>query len=158
MPNLMPGKPGTKEAFGISVIRDNYNLIVPPKALEHYNIAKQDTIVLTTGRKGKSGFGLIKRETALANVFSKHVKKIKEEGKVYSFNNRDYVMLKIRNGKIKLNENIVKTFLVDIGLKLMVVKSTTVTMSFTPIDMWIDVFKKNYFTDAIKNIGKLEVY
>jgi len=92
--------------------------VVPSKALEHYNILSQDTIVLTTGRKGESGFGLIKKETALTNVFSKHVKKIKEKGKVCNFNDRDYVMLEIKDGKIKLNQKILKTFLVDIGLRL----------------------------------------
>jgi hypothetical protein len=40
MPNLLPGKTGTKEAFGISKVHDDYSIVIPPKAIQHYKKEK----------------------------------------------------------------------------------------------------------------------
>jgi len=52
----MPGKPGTKEAFGISKVHDDFTIVIPPDALNHYGISDFDYIFLLTGRRGKSVF------------------------------------------------------------------------------------------------------
>lgn len=158
MPNLMPGKPGTKEAFGISILNDNLTLRIPLKALAHYDILNTDHIILVTGHRGKSGFGLIKKTTGLKSVFGKFIKQLEFIEKLYSFNNRTYVLLKIINGTITLNENILEAYYIKIGERLLVVKSTTTTMSFTPVEIWIANFKKHGFYEAIQNLNKLEVF
>ncbi|TFF88891.1 MAG: hypothetical protein EU549_02155 [Promethearchaeota archaeon] len=158
MPNLMPGKPGTKEAFGISILNDDLTLKIPPKALAHYGIFETDHIILVTGHRGKSGFGLIKKATGLKSVFGKFIKQLEFKEKLYSFNNRTYVMLEIKNGIININDAILKTYYLKIGDRLLVVKSTTTTMSFTPVEIWIENFKKHRFNEAIQNLNKLEVF
>jgi len=40
----------------------------------------------------------------------------------------------------------------------MVIKSTTITMSFTPVEVWIDIFNKHGFSEAIENMKKLQVF
>ncbi|MEJ2355648.1 MAG: hypothetical protein P8Y62_07090 [candidate division WOR-3 bacterium] len=158
MPSLMPGMPGTKEAFAISVIKDDLTLRVPPKAITHYGFFEHDYAILTTGHVGESGFGMIKKETALRSVFKKFVKEITSFGEVMWFNDRAFVMLKIDNGVTRLNEDVLKAFYLQIGDRLMVGKSTTVTMSFVPVEIWERNFKKHGFYEAIENMKKLEEY
>jgi hypothetical protein len=154
----MPGTPGTKEAFGISKIKDDFTLRVPPKAISHYKISEHDYVILTTGHIGESGFGMIKKETSLKSVFKKFVSEIKNLEEVYWFNGRAFVMLEINNGVTCLTKDVLKAFYLKIGDSLMVVKSTTVTMSFTPIEIWEKKFKKHGFYEAIENMKKLEEY
>ena len=158
MPSLMPGMPGTKEAFAISRIRDDLTLRVPPKAITHYKVCEHDYVILTTGHVGESGFGMIKKETALKSVFKKFVEQITSLEEILWFNYRAFVMLKIDNGVTRLTEDILKVFYLRIGDRLMVGKSTTVTMSFVPVEIWERNFKKHGFYEAIENMKKLEEY
>ena len=158
MPNLMPGMPGTKEAFGISKIKDDLTLRVPPKAISHYNITEHDYVILTTGHIGESGFGMIKKDTALKSVFKKFVKEIKNCEEIFYFNERAFVMLKIDNGVTHLTADILKAFYLSVGYRLLVGKSTTVTMSFVPVEIWRHNFEKHGFYEAIENMKKLEEY
>ncbi len=158
MPSLMPGMPGTKEAFGISKIKDDLSIKVPPKAFSHYKISEHDYVVLITGHKGESGFGMIKKDTALKSVFKKFVKEIKNCEEILYFNDRAFVMLKIDKGVTRLTKDVLKAFYLKIGDRLMVGKSTTVTMSFVPVEIWKNKFKKHGFYEAIENMKKLEEY
>ena len=135
MPNLMPGKPGTKEAFGISKVHDDYTIVIPPKAIQHYRINDPDYVLLITGHRGKSSLGMIRKETALNSVFKKYIQKLEQLEKVYWMNDKAFVMLEVKNGVVKANRDILKAFLINKRNSLMVVKSTTVTMSFTPIEI-----------------------
>lgn len=158
MPSLMPGMPGTKEAFGISKIKENLTLSVPPKAISHYKISEQDYVILITGHRGESGFGMIKKETALKSVFKKFVKEINNCEEIHYFNGRAFVMLKIDNSVTRLTKDVLKAFYLKVGDRLMVGKSTTVTMSFVPVEIWENKFKKQGFYEAIENMKKLEEY
>jgi len=158
MPSLSPGTAGAKEAFGISIIRENYTIKIPPNALAHYNIQDHDQVLLTTGHVGGSGFGLIKKATIERSVFKKAADQLSGVSDLHWFGKRAYVLLDITDGVIRLNAEILKAFLLKIGDKLVAVKSTTVTMSLTPVEVWQKVFEKHGFTEAIKNLEKLEVY
>ena len=154
----MPGMPGTKEAFAISKIKDDLTLRIPPKAISHYKISKQDYVILITGHIGESGFGMVKKDTALKSVFKKFVQEIKNLEEVYWFNGRAFVMLEINKGVINFNEDILKAFYLSVGYRLLVGKSTTVTMSFTPVETWKNKFEKHGFYEAIENMKNLEEY
>lgn len=158
MPSLMPGMPGTKEAFGISKIKDDLTLRIPPKAISHYKISEHDYVVLTTGHRGESGFGMIKKDTALKAAFKKFIEEIKNLEVIYWFNDKAFVMLEINKGVVLLNEDILKAFYLSVGYRLLVAKSTTVTMSFTPVEIWTHIFEKHGFSEAIENMKKLEEY
>jgi hypothetical protein len=154
----MPGMPGTKETFGISKIKDDLSLRVPPKAISHYKISEHDYVILITGHVGESGFGMIKKDTALKSVFKKFVKEIKNCEEILMPNDRTYSMLKIDNGVTRLTEDVLKAFYLNSGDRLLVVKSTTVTMSFTPVAIWENKLKKHGFYEAIESMKKLEEY
>ena len=158
MPNLMPGKSGTKEAFGISKVHDDYTIVIPPKAIQHYRFNDPDDVLLITGHRGKSGLGLIRKKTGLNSVFKKYIEKVEQVENVYWMNGRAFVMLELKNGRVKANRDILKAFLLDQGDSLLVVKSTTVTMSLTPVEIWQDIFKKHGFLEAIENMKKLEIF
>ncbi|MBN1409744.1 MAG: hypothetical protein JW969_02795 [Spirochaetales bacterium] len=49
MPSLMPGMPGAKEVYGISTIREDLKLRIPPKACDRYVLSERDTALLITG-------------------------------------------------------------------------------------------------------------
>jgi len=158
MPSLSPGTAGAKEAFGISIIRENYTIKIPPNALAHYNISDHDRVLLTTGHTGGSGFGLIKKDTVERSVFKKSADQLVDIGNLRWFGKRAYILLDIADGVIRLNDEILKAFYLKTGDKLVAVKSTTVTMSLTPVDVWQKIFEKHGFTEAIKNMEKLEMY
>jgi len=158
MHSLSPGSAGAKEAFGISIIRENYTIKIPPNALAHYHISDHDRVLLTTGHTGSSGFGLIKKDTVERSVFKKSADQLNGIGDLRWFGKRAYVLLDISDSVIRLNDEILKAFYLKIGDKLVAVKSTTVTMSCTPTEVWISVFKKHGFSEAIENLEKLEVY
>ncbi len=158
MPSLSPGTAGAKEAFGISVIRDDYTLRIPPKPIAHYRIDNPDIVLLTTGHVGGSGFGLIKKETAKRSVFWKRAEQLKTVNELRWFEKRAYVMLDINDGVIRLNDEILNAFYLKIGDRLVSVKSTTVTMSLTPDGVWEKNFEKHGFTEAIKNLKKLKEF
>ena len=42
MPGLSPGMPGTKEAYGISVVAPDGTVRIPPKAFAHYRFRAGD--------------------------------------------------------------------------------------------------------------------
>jgi|LDZT01.1.fsa_nt_gi hypothetical protein len=69
-----------------------------------------------------------------------------------------FVMLELKNGRLKANKDILRAFLLDKGDSFLTVKSTTVTMSFTPVETWKEIFKKHGFMEAIKNMKKLEIF
>ena len=51
-----------------------------------------------------------------------------------------------------------QTFYLNIGMKLMVVKSITVTMSYSPVDIWKAKLAQRGFFEALKNIDTLEEF
>lgn len=158
MPSLMPGTPGAKEVYGVSIIKNNFTITIPPKAVKRYRYNTQDKGILITGRRGEGGFGLIKLTTAEKTVFWKNARKIEQENTVYWFNNKAYVMINISSGKFLLNKELMQAFLLKKKERLLVIKSTTVTMSFSPEEIFIKKFTARGFEESVKNISKLEIF
>ncbi len=158
MPSLMPGMPGTKEAYGISIIRENYTITIPPKAFERYELEHDTSVLLTTTHRGEGGFALLKKEKAETTVFSKHINQIDETEAVYRFQEKAYVVTNLQNGKITLTPETLRAFHLAVGARLMVVKSTTVAMSYTPIEIWKAKFAQRGLDKAIENMEMLEEF
>jgi bifunctional DNA-binding transcriptional regulator/antitoxin component of YhaV-PrlF toxin-antitoxin module len=158
MPSLSPGTPGAKEAYGISIIREDYSICIPPKALKRYNIANDDIVLLTSTRKGEGGLAILNYEKAKQSVFNEIINKIKDINLLVYERSRPYALTNVLNDRIILNQEFIDAFNLKIGDKLVVIKSTTVSMSFSPIEIWKEKFKKRGFLDAIRNIDKLEIY
>lgn len=158
MPSLSPGTPGAKEAYGISVIRDDYSICIPPLALKRYNIVNNDIVLLTSTRKGEGGLAILNYEKARQSVFNDIIGKIKDINLLVYERSRPYSLTTVLNQRIFLNQELIDAFNLEIGDKLLVIKSTTVAMSFSPVEIWKEKFKKRGFLDAIRNLDKLEIY
>ncbi len=158
MPSLMPGTPGTKEAYGISTIGMDLGIHIPPKAFARYELAPDTPVVLTTTHRGEGGFALLKKERAEATVFAKYVNQIDEPETVYWFQEKAYTVTTLRNAQLFLTPKLLQAFHLIGGEKLMVVKSTTVAMSYTPIETWKAKFAQRGLTEAIKNMETLKEF
>ena len=154
----MPGTPGAKEVYGVSIIGEDLRIIIPPKAYERYEVNDGDMIALATGHRGEGGFGLMKKEMAEATVFRKYIQQIDGIDIVYWFNDKAYVLTKVADGKIQLTSEMMDSFHLKKGDELMVVKSTTVAMSYTPVEIWKEKFAKHGLYEAIENMSGLEEY
>ena len=158
MPSLMPGTPGTKEAYGISVIREDLSIKIPPSAFERYDLINGGLVVLATTHRGEGGFALLNKERAAATVFERYINQMHEIETVYWFNDKAYALIVINNGKICLTSELLQAFHLGEGDRLMVVKSTTVAMSYTPIAIWKEKFAKRGMFEALENMSKLDEF
>ena len=158
MPSLMPGIPGAKEAYGISIIQENCKIKIPPKACKRYGIHKNDLALLITGRKQESGFGLIKKKTAVNTVFKKYLEQLYNPNDIFINNGQSFALVKIIDYYIEMTPEILKAFYLNTSNKLISIKSTTVTIGFNLLEVWIDKMKKHGFNEAIKNTSKLEIF
>lgn len=154
----MPGVPGAKEVYGISIIREDLSLKIPPAACERYKVTNETAVVLTTTHRGESGFALLNKCRGETTVFKKYIDRLGEFNTVYWFSDKAYVMVPFENGKINITSDMMSAFHLNIGDKLLVIKGAAVAMSFTPIDIWKDKFLKRGLQEAIDNMDKLEAF
>lgn len=154
----MPGTPGTKEAYGIAVIRDDYSIAIPPKAMKRYELSDGDVVLLSTTHRGEGGLAILNKNKAESSVFAKFIDKMDKTDQVFRFNNKAYVLTGVVNGRIILNDNILHAYHLKKNDKLMIVKSTTVAISYTPVEIWKKKFEKHGFDEAIRNMEKLEIF
>jgi hypothetical protein len=158
MPSLSPGTAGAKEAYGISVLREDHLIHIPPKAFIRYNLKDYDLVLLTSTRAGECGFGILNIEKARKSVFKKIIEKIDSIDTPILVNSKPYAITRTKNGTIKFNNELLKAFDLKIGERFIVVKSTTVAMSYNPVDVFKAKLKKHGFFEAINNIDKLEIF
>ncbi|MBN2814428.1 MAG: hypothetical protein JXQ80_10150 [Bacteroidales bacterium] len=158
MPSLSPGMPGTKEAYGISIIRDDLSITIPPKAFKHYGLTNGDIVVLSTTHIGEGGMGIMIKERAYKSVFKGIIDRIDRLDSFIVYKNRYYALTQIVSGKVFLTEELLTVFNLKKGDRLMVVKSTTVTMSYTPIEIWKRKFGQLGLFEAVANMDKLVIY
>jgi hypothetical protein len=158
MPSLIPGMPGTKEAFGISLINDDGSINIPPKAYKHYGLANNTIVLLTSTHVGEGGLSILHKEKAFNSVFKTTIDKIETTNKPIWKKDRAYALTKLIDTKVILTTQLLDTFNLKIGDKLMVVKSTTIAISFTPIEIWKKRFEDRGLFEAIENMEKLIQY
>jgi hypothetical protein len=158
MPSLSPGTPGAKEAYGISVLREDNTIRIPPKAFSRYNLRDNDMVLLTSTRKGECGFAVLNIEKAKKSVFNKILEKIDAIDTPVRVNSRPYAITRTKNGSITFNEDLLKAFELKTGERYIVIKSTTVAMSYNPVDIFRAKLRIHGFIEAVKNIDKLEIF
>ena len=158
MPSLMPGMPGTKEAYGISIISPNGFIRIPPKAFARYALRAGEFAVATTTHRGEGGFALLNKSRAEATVFGKYIRQLEMPDVVHWFQKKAYALIRAGDGMIGLAPELLESFHLQPGDRLLVVKSTTVAMSFTPVDIWKDKFSRRGLTEAVGNMDKLQIF
>jgi len=158
MPSLSPGTKGAKEAYGISIVRDDLSITIPPKALKRYGLSDKDIVLLSTTRIGEGGLAIMNKEKAYQSVFKKVIDQIDMLNAVYMQNKRIFALTRIIDGKVFLTSELLESFYLKKGDRLLVIKSTTLTMSYSLVEVWKGKFEKRGFLEAIENIQKLEEF
>ena len=158
MPSLMPGVPGAKEAYGVSVVRDDLTVAIPPRALERYGIADGDLVVLATAHRGESGFSLVNRKTAEATVLGRLTGQVSEANAVQWIRGRACALTTLDGGRIALTPEMAEAFQVKKGDRLLIIKGARVAMGCTPVEVWKQKLARKGFHQAIQNMEKLEEF
>ena len=158
MPSLMPGTPGTKEAYGLSVIGPDGTVRIPPRAFDRYDLRDGGWAIAVTTHRGEPGFALLNKARAEASVFRKYIARLDPPDAVQWFNDKAYALVRIGTGIIRLASALQNAFHLAPGDRLMSVKSTTVALSFTPAEIWREKFLQRGRTTAAANIDRLEVF
>ena len=158
MPSLSPGMPGTKEAYGISVVAPDGTVRIPPKAFAHYRFRAGKLAVAATTHRGEPGFALLNKARAEATVFSKYISQLNASGEIRRFQDKAYALVCVGDGAIRLAPELLAAFHLKPGDRLMSVKSTTVALSFTPAEIWQDKLRRRGLFIAAANIDRLDVF
>ena len=158
MPSLEPGKPGTKEAYGLSVVAPDGTVRIPPKAFAHYRFQSGELAVATTTHRGEPGFALLNKARAEATVFQKYVAQLERPDEIRRFQDKAYALVRAGSGTIQLAPALLAAFHLKPGDRLMSVKSTTVALSFTPAEIWQDKVRRRGLFIAAANIDRLDVF
>ncbi|OQB01340.1 MAG: hypothetical protein BWY25_01198 [Chloroflexi bacterium ADurb.Bin222] len=158
MPSLHPGLPGTKEAYGLSLIRADGSVFLPPKASAHYGLVDSDQVLLMTTHRGEGGFAVARRQTAARSVFARFMAQLSAPDTVAWFDAKAYALTGFSDGRIHLTPALLDAYHVTVGQRVMVVKSTTVVMSCTPVEIWERKFAQRGMRVEVENIQKLDVF
>jgi len=158
MPSLMPGMPGTKEAYGICVVGPDGLVRIPPKAFAHYGFRAAELAVAVTTHRGEPGFALLNKARAEASVFRKYIEQLDRPDAVHGFNDKAYALLLVGRETIRLAPALLEAFHLHAGDRLLAVKSTTIALSFTPADIWKAKFRRRGLEQAVANMDRLEVF
>ena len=158
MPSLSPGMPGTKEAYGISVVAPDGTVRIPPKAFAHYRFRAGKLAVAATTHRGEPGFALLNKARAEATVFGKSIAQLDASGEIRRFQDKAYALVRVDDGAIRLAPERLAAFHLKPGDRLMSVKSTTVALSFTPAEIWQEKFRRRGLVAAAANVDRLDVF
>lgn len=158
MPSLSPGIAGAKEAYGISILKEDNTIRIPPKAFKRYNLKDNDLVLLTSTRFGECGFAILNIEKAKKSVFNKIIAKIDTTDIPVFINSRPYSITRTINQSITFSNELLEAFDLKIGERFIIIKSTTITMSYNPIEILKAKLKSHGFFEAINNIDKLEIF
>ncbi len=158
MPSLHPGLPGTKEVYGLSLIREKGWVALPPQAIAHYGLTDGDQVLLITTHRGEGGFAVSRRQTAAQSVFAQFMAQLSAPESVAWFDDKAYALTGFTAGGIRLTPEMLDAYHIAVGQRLMIVKSTTVVMSCTPAEIWQRKFAQRGMTIEMEAIEKLEVF
>lgn len=158
MPSLSPGVAGAKEAYGISVLQVNGIIRIPTKAFIRYGLSNNGSVLITSTRVGECGFAIMNIEKAKQSVFGKIMDKIDAANIPLVINSRPYAIVDVKNEMIAFNDVLRKAFDLKIGERFIVIKSTTVSMSFNPVEIFKAKLRSHGFFNAVNNIDLLELF
>lgn len=138
MPQLVKGG---KYVFGLALIRENYQIQIPPEAFDEYALAKTDIIVILSGSKTSGGFGIHTpkriRESKIYKILE-HLQYDQYSNRfnipVYTIKNMNQRMISWtnihKNGLFSLNDQLAKQLHISIGDKLVVARGSNMGSGF----------------------------
>ena len=128
---------GGKFIFGKSIIRKDGIVQIPEQAIQEYNITSEGIVYLFTGSKSTGGF-CVTRKGLLEPSKLGHILYDNPELKDYSapqgtfikYKGRSYAWVKIsKDGKIVLTDEMLSFLKLDIGMKLLSIRSSDIAFT-----------------------------
>lgn len=128
---------GGKFIFGQSEIRSDYKIMLPPQAVNEYDISREGKIYLFTGSKSTGGFCVTRKELLLHSKIG-NILRDNPELSGYSlpplefvkYKGRSYCWTNICDGAtIILNEKTADFLEIEIGMKLLSIRSSDIAFT-----------------------------
>lgn len=134
MPQLSKGG---KFVFGISILRSDFTVRIPPQTIEEYKITADDDIILFTGSKSTGGFCVTCRrllETSKLKHILNECPVIGQDTapplEFVRYKGRGYCRAKINeNGILQLTDVAAGYLGLEIGSELMVIRSSNIAFT-----------------------------
>jgi len=134
MPQLVPRG---KYIFGWSLVGDDGRIIIPPEAFVEYGFSSGEKIIVLPGSKRSGGFGLARASKMTASPIGRILEKAPElaqfeipEGKILRIMGRDYCWASIVDGGITLFPEMLKTYCIEPGHRLLVGRGSGMALAF----------------------------
>lgn len=128
---------GGKFIFGLSVVRDDLKIHIPPQALSEYDATRDNKVIIFTGSKITGGFCV----TTFSLLSDSKLKHILEDcpalrdcqlsaGEFIQYKGRKYAWLGIdSNGVIKLPQSTLKALELQPGMELLSIRSSDIAFT-----------------------------
>lgn len=128
---------GGKFVFGLSVVRDDLTIHIPPQALSEYNATQDGKVIIFTGSKITGGFCV----TTYSLLSSSKLKHILEDcpalrdgllstGEFIQYKGRKYAWLGIDStGVIKLPQSTLEVLELQSGMELLSIRSSDIAFT-----------------------------
>lgn len=128
---------GGKFIFGKSLIRDDLTIHLPTQALTEYNAASEGKVYLFTGSKATGGFCVTRKgllePSKLGHILTDNPALQNyqtAEGEFSKYKGRSYCWVNIsENGIIRLNQQILDFLNLEIGMKLLSIRSSDIAFT-----------------------------
>ncbi len=128
---------GGKFVFGLSVVRDDLTIHIPPQALSEYNAARDGKIIIFTGSRITGGFCVTTYPLLLGSKL-KHIlgdcpalrDGLISAGEFIQYKGRQYAWLGIdSNGVIKLPHSTLEALELQSGMELLSIRSSDIAFT-----------------------------
>ena len=134
MPQLVKGG---KHTFGWSRVGGTGRIVIPPEALEEYNLKESDKMILVPGSQTSGGFGLgsmesLKRSHLGAIMDARSGLGIfqEKEGEAIEYRGKLYCWVKLLGGGVVIPKEILDRYGVKIGNPLLVIRGSGLAIGF----------------------------
>jgi len=148
MPQLVKGG---KYVYGWSKVSNIGKIAIPDEAKEEYNLATCDKVILIPGSKRSGGFGLTTKKllensrlSAIIDSCPRLAEFQEPEGKAVEINGKTCCWVKLcKDGTITVPLETLKTYGINPGDRLLVVRGSNVALGFPVRGPIIDEAKKH---------------
>lgn len=128
---------GGKFIFGMSFIRDNFEVHFPPQAINEYNICLEDKVYLFTGAKATGGFCVTRKGLLMPSKIGNILKDTPDlrdyklpEGKFTDYKGRKYCWISIsKDGIIELTDEMLQVLDISVGMELLSIRSSDIAFT-----------------------------
>lgn len=128
---------GGKFVFGLSLLRDDLTIHIPPQAMNEYGLGLENKVYLISGSKKTGGFVITRKgllyDSKIGNILRDTPALCYyqlQEGEMIKYKGRYYCWTEITgSGSILLTEAIMTQFSLEKGMKLLSIRSSNIAFT-----------------------------